>query len=444
MNPDVLLVVVDSLRADRISNDDRDCRTPNLDEFRRSATTFTNAFSVASITTVCTASILTGSYPFVHGMHSLAGRRLRPDLGTLADVFKSAGYYTWAEMTGPLEDFTGLSRGFDEYRCRRYTAWLDTAFGDELVTRLRTRAPRPHFGYVHLWEVHYPRRVTRRYNRSGYGRLLYDRAVSSLDNQLARIFDAVRDETIVIVTSDHGEFLPDSRRDELLTRLKGPTAWVKRRVPGAKRLRRSLMPFFFKHMHADAEGGSHAYRAWLGHGFHVYDSLVHVPLIVRAPGFLPGGVEVPSLVSHVDLLPTLASMLEVDCPLPPEADGLDLMDSFRHRNGEGRSDVYLQASGARRMNRPDQWLAGLRTGRYKYVRGMFNDGLPEELYDLEHDSHELENVVARFPDVATEMRTRLTSLLTTGEPSTAMEETAYTAEEQEVLEQRLRDLGYLE
>ena len=78
MNPDVLLVVVDSLRADRISNGDRDCRTPNLDEFRRSATTFTNAFSVASITTVCTASILTGSYPFVHGMHSLAGRRLRP------------------------------------------------------------------------------------------------------------------------------------------------------------------------------------------------------------------------------------------------------------------------------------------------------------------------------------------------------------------------------
>lgn len=96
------------------------------------------------------------------------------------------------------------------------------------------------------------------------------------------------------------------------------------------------------------------------------------------------------------------------------------------------------------MNRPDQWLAGLRTGRYKYVRGMFNDGLPEELYDLEHDSHELENVVAKFPDVATEMRTRLTRLLTTGEPSTAMEETAYTAEEQEVLEQRLRDLGYLE
>jgi arylsulfatase A-like enzyme len=443
MRPDVLILVVDSLRADRVVGDDRRCRTPNLDRFRDSATAFTKAFSVASTTTPCTASILSGTYPFVHGIHSLAGRRLRSDLPTLPELFKASGYHTWAEMTGPLESVTGLDRGFDEYRCRPYRHWLDTPFGDELTARMKSTS-RPWFGYVHLWEVHYPRRVTREFNSSAYGDVFYDRAVSSLDNQLARILDQVSEDTVVVFTADHGEYLSRSRKNELVTRLKGPAAWAKRNVPGVKKLRRRLMPVLFKGMRAGTPTDSDGYRAWLGHGFHVYETLVHVPLVVRAPRVFPSGAEVETMASHVDLLPTLASGLELDGSLPFRLSGLDLCDLVRNGGGTAREALYLQASGARRMNRPEQWLAGLRTDRYKYARGMHNAELPEELYDLESDPDEQQNLASDLSDVTAHMRAALAELMQAETPAGPAPDTAYTPEEEALLEARLRELGYLD
>jgi arylsulfatase A-like enzyme len=444
LRPNVLILVVDSLRADRLSNGDRTCRTPNLDDFRRVATAFTKAFSVASTTTPCTTSILTGTYPFAHGIHSLAGRRLGPELPTLAELFKATGFHTWAEMTGPLEAMTGLDRGFDEYRCRNYRQWLDTPFGDELVARLKADRDRPWFGYLHLWEVHYPRRVTRPYHRSAYGRTLYDRAVSSLDEQLGRVLDSVPDDTVVIFTADHGEYLARSRKNEFVTRLKGPTAWLKQHVPGVKKLKRRLMPLLFRGMRTGTPTDTEGYRAWLGHGFHVYEPLVHVPLLVRAPDLFPGGVEVSSMVSHVDLLPTLTSALELDGGGLAQPGGVDLMRTLRGEDGTSRSEIYLQASGARRMNRPEQWLAAIRTERHKYVRGMYNDQLPEELYDLESDPDESENLAADRPDLAAELGDRLSALMQFDAPEGAAAATAYTPEEEELLEARLRELGYLD
>ena len=443
MRPNVLILVVDSLRADRVFGSDRPCRTPNLDDFRRAATSFTRAFSVASTTTPCTTSILTGTYPFAHGVHSLAGRRLGPDLPTLAERFKATGFHTWAETTGPLEAVTGLDRGFDEYRCRDYRQWLDTPFGDELLARLKADGG-PWFGYVHLWEVHYPRRVTRGYHRPKYGRTLYDRSVSSLDAQLGRVLAAVPDDTVVVVTGDHGEYLSPSRKNELVTRLKGPTAWLKQHVPGVRKLRRRMMPVLFKGMRPGTPTSTEGYRAWLGHGFHVYEPLVRVPLVVRAPGRFPEGVEVTSMASHVDLFPTLASTLELDGDGAAQPGSVDLAQAVRGGGGAGRSEVYLQASGARRMNRPEQWLAGIWTEQHKYVRGMYSDELPQELYDLESDPGETENLAADRPDLAAELEGRLSALMAYAAPEGAAAGTEYTPEEEQLLEERLRELGYLD
>ncbi|HEY7560684.1 MAG TPA: sulfatase [Gaiellaceae bacterium] len=444
MTPSVLLLVVDALRADRVLGENRACRTPNLDEFRESATTFTRAFSVASTTTPCVASILTGTYPFVHGVHSLAGRRLRADLPTLPELFKWNGYRTWAETTGPLQPMTGLDRGFDEYRCRPPEQWLDTPFGDELVARL-TSTQEPWFGYVHLWEVHNPRRVTSGFNHSAYGATLYDRAVSSLDNQLGRVLDAIPDDTLVVFTADHGEYLSPSRRKEWVTRLKGPAAWAKRNVPGVKRLRRWLMPHLFRGLRAGTPTDTDGYRAWLGHGFHVYDTLVHVPLLVRgADSGFPAGTVVEPLVSHVDVFPTLASALGLDGALPAHLSGLDLTALGRNGAAAAREALYLEANGARRMDHPEQWLAGLRTERYKYARGMHNPDLPVELYDLELNPEESENVAVDRPEITAELAARLSELMQVDVDAEPTPETAYTPEEEALLEARLRDLGYLD
>ena len=437
----VLVIVVDSLRADRCYGDDRECQTPNLDALRAESTSFTRAFSVASTTTVCTASLLTGTYPVVHGVHTLAGRRLRADLPTLAERFSAAGYHTWAEATGPLEAMTGLDRGFDVYRHRDHTQWLDTKFGDQLRDRLQS-APEPWFGYLHLWEVHYPRRVPRRFHRARYGRLLYDRSVSAVDDQIGRILDVLPDDTVVVVTGDHGEFLPESIRKELVIRLKRPTAWMKRRVPGVKALKRRLMPVV---LGGANKADSDVYRTWLGHGYHVYEPLIHVPLIVRARGAVPAGKEVSALVSHVDLVPTVLSAAGVGTNGGLQPTGMDLLPVA---NGNGHAPathdaVFLQATGARMASTPEKWLAGVRTERYKYVRGMTNPELPVELYDLEADPEESVNLADDRTDVRGDLERLLTQYVESAD-DTARPETTYSPEEEAQLEERLRALGYVD
>lgn len=445
MRPNVLLVMIDSLRADRCRGTDRECRTPFLDELRGRSTFFTRAFSTASTTTICTTSILTGAYPVIHGVHSLARHRLRPDLPTLAEAFRTNGYHTWAEMTGPLLPVTGLERGFDKYRHRNYTEWLDTSFGEHLSERMKGDGQHPWFGFLHLWEVHYPRRVTPEYNHPEFGQSLYDRAVSSLDNQLRHLMELLPKDTVLVLTGDHGEYLSESRGGEFVARLKGPTAWLKRRVPGVRKLKRRVMSILFKTMDRLEQRDKDFYRAWLGHGFHIYDPLVHIPLLFYGPGLFPGGVESSHLASHVDIFPTLASALDFQMAGPSIFSGLDLMLVIREpgTHSDGRA-IYMEAAGARLTAHPERWLAGLRTEHYKYVRGLFNESLPEELYDLDQDPAERKNLAHQTSEVVSAQRARLLELMQSAPEPHADTEIKYSPEELAQIQQRLRDLGYVE
>lgn len=85
----------------------------------------------------------------------------------------------------------------------------------------------------------------------------------------------------------------------------------------------------------------------------------------------------------------------------------------------------------------------MRTPRYKYVRGLFNEELPEELYDLTSDPAEQKNLADRQPKLAAELRGRLQALTEASSEEPEID-TSYTPEQQAELERRLTDLGYLE
>jgi arylsulfatase A-like enzyme len=441
----VLLLMIDALRADRSWGADRNCRTSVLDDLCRRATIFRNAFSVASTTPVCTASILTGVYPFVHGIRSMPGRPLRTDVPTLGEMFKAGGYHTWAEVTGPLESVTGLDRGFDDYILRDHTEWLDTSFGDRLVARLRQDGSAPWFGFLHLWELHTPRRVTRDYDRPEYGKIAYDRALSALDSQLRRLLAALPSDAVVILTGDHGEYVSESG-EEVVKRLKRSFKWIKKRVPLTKKLKR-LTPIAFRTVGRVGQRRNDLLFNWLEHGFHVYDPVVHVPLILYGPGLFPGGLECDQVVSHVDIFPTLVSALDLPRTEVSHVHGLDLVPYVQGREkGLANRMVYMEESGGRRLTRApgerwEQRFAAVRTEQYKYIHGLFGE---RELYDLQRDPGEKHNVIGKFPDVADAMRARLFELTDSSLPPGPEDEPSYSPEEQALVEKRLRDLGYLD
>lgn len=204
--PNILLVVIDCARADKWVGAGRGTVTPNVDRLCRAGATFPTTITEKSCTTPSFSTLLTGLYSPRHGVHLVWGYRLPEGVPMLTDVLSGAGYHNYAEVTGPLLREMGLARGFEGYEFRAPCDYLHTAWGEKFIERLRTDHYRkPWFLMLHLWELHPDRQVAPEHDRPEFGQDRYERAVSSLDYQLGRVFDAVGDDAVIILTGDHGE-----------------------------------------------------------------------------------------------------------------------------------------------------------------------------------------------------------------------------------------------
>ncbi|MGH2729988.1 MAG: sulfatase family protein [Actinomycetota bacterium] len=407
--PNVFLLVVDSLRADVTYGDD--VPTPNMDSFRKQGTSFMQCISTCTTTTPSFSSMLTGTYPPKHGVRGLQGYRLSSGVTTMAELFAAAGYHTYAEVTGPLLPETGVLRGFEAARHRQ--AYKVPFFGwrDEVVARMGSYRE-PWLMLLHIWEVHRPFRSPPDFNKR-FDKAGYEAAVAATDDYLAPVFDAVSNDSIVVITGDHGEEYPDSEIRRI-------------GLGAARRARRALRP---------AKWWSSLDRRLasltVGHGFALYEHLVRVPLIVAGPGIPP--TEVHEQVRHVDLLPTLADLCGVD-GVSPAIDGRSVRPLL-----EGdelpEEPAYLEAVGVKLQG---DRIVGVRTPDWKLLR---RGGDKPALYKLNggRGPDEKRNLYARYPEVARRLETVIEQVNATEGAS----ESGMTSDEEAVVEKHLRDLGYL-
>lgn len=403
--PNVLFLLVDCMRADALGG--RGVPTPNLDALVARGVRFSQAIASASSTTPCVATMLTGTYSPRHGVRAIGGLPLHPDVVTLPTLLRHAGYHTVAEVTGPLLPENGLDRGFNEYNLRSASVHLSDAWGSALVERLRSGGlPEPWFLFLHLWELHTPRKVLPPYRRRRYGRTRYDRALASLDATLAPLIAALPADTLVILHGDHGERLVTSRLAYRWYRL-----W--RDVLGPKRTRKRE-----------------------GHETDVYEELIRVPLVLVAPGRLPSGADVTQLVRQVDITPTILDVLRLPAPL--DLDGVSLLSTVIE-GAELGLEAFLEAFGRVRGTARDR-RSGWRTKRWKYVVAPNAPDVPDELYDLTSDPRERRNVATHEPALAAAFREHITAVEATA--TAAVPE--LSGAERAAVEQRLRELGYLE
>lgn len=388
----VLIVTIDTLRADALGAYGGRASTPNLDALAAQGARFTFAHAHAVVTLPSHTSIMTGQYPYTHGVRDNNGYRVPADSATLAATMRAAGFSTGAFVGAfPLDQRFGLGRGFDVYddRISEVGTTVDFALperrADAVVCAATTwiaQQPSKWMGWVHVFDPHAPYQPPPEY-ASRYPGAPYAGEVAWTDAALAPLFEALAREsrpTLVIVTSDHGESL-----------------------------------------------GEHGE---LTHGIFAYEATLRVPLIVAE--VVPGatrptrGVTVTAPVRHVDLLPTIMDAVG----LPP-ADGL-AGRSLRHVIG-GTDDTdrptYFEAMTAT-LGRGWAPLRGVLTGTDKYI------DLPiPELYALADDPHEQRNqasIAVSQTGVALNML-RAYNMAPPGPPG---EETAAVLE-------RLRALGYV-
>jgi arylsulfatase A-like enzyme len=389
--PNLVLVTVDTLRADHTTpyGYGRDT-TPVLARLAREGVAVDRAYAPMATTGPSHAALFTSRYPLSLGCLR-NGQRLEEAQTTLAERLHAAGYRTSAAVSSfVLDQRLGFAQGFETYDCRfektRATAALERWEGmtvpagfdrraDEttdmaLAWLARRGKDRPFFLWVHYFDPHQPYSPPAPYERRfapggdpGLPRravALYDGEIAFTDRQLGRLVDAIdalglSARTLVVVTADHGEGL-------------------------------------MQHGH-------------MGHGLHLYEEAVHVPLVFRWPGSLPAGARLPGPVEHVDLVPTVLDLLGLPRGAG-EIQGQSLAAALRGQAGtpgrDPRRAVFLQ----RRLY-DTRVVSGfpvkgekfaVRSGQWKYIEAT--DEETRELYDLHADPGETRDVFAAQAAVA--------------------------------------------
>ncbi|HKW01099.1 MAG TPA: sulfatase-like hydrolase/transferase [Vicinamibacterales bacterium] len=391
----VLLVSIDTLRADVLGSYGGRALTPNLDGLAAHGARFTFAHSHAVVTRASHASMLTGLYPYEHGVRDNAGYRLPPTMPTAATRLKALGFATGAFIGGfPLDKRFGLTSGFDVYDDlvgeigSQVDFMLPDRRADEVVKPALAwihQQSGKWFAFVHCYDPHAPYKPPAEWLQR-FPNDPYLGEVSWTDFALGALFDALSAQprsTLVIVTADHGEGLGD---------------------------------------HGE-----------LTHSLFAYESTLHVPLIVAeiAGSAGPGtpstrGVVVDSSVRHVDLVPTILDAIAAapDAALP----GTSLRDLIASGRGADRPS-YFEAMTAN-LTRGWAPLRGVVAGRDKYI------DLPiPELYDLGVDPREQQNTVSARADRASVLQNVLKSF-NVALPGRPHDETA-------AVKERMRSLGYV-
>lgn len=424
----ILFLLVDCLRGDYVNGPSRVARTPVMARLCADGTQFAEAIATTTTTTPSVASLLTATYPFVHGVRSLHGYKLDPRCHTFPEMLQAHGYRTFAMVTGPLVSAVGLDRGFDHYLYRPKESHLYAAWGAELLGWLEgARAHEPWFLFLHLFELHWPRWLRPEFDSPQYGQSRYERALSCLDETLGKIMERVDlGQTLVVLHGDHGEAIE-------------PRSGWRDRIP--RPVRRAARKVFAAWGRRGAGRPSRATLRKVGHGFHVYEPLVRVPLVFVGGGVFPPGKIIEGQVRQIDIFPTVMEVVGLPMAPDPLRFGRSLLPRVR---GESLPELpaYIEACGVTRGDEKE-WLVGIRTSEWKYVYAPHNRDLPRELYDLKADPGERRNAAADRPDLVEKLHRMLDELRKVSPAPEPLAERMSAAEEEEI-ERRLRALGYIE
>ncbi len=382
---DVILVTIDTLRADAVGfAGNTRVRTPFLDSLAARGIVFTNAHAHNVMTLPSHTNILTGLYPFQHGVRDNAGFKLDPRFPTVATMLRPLGYATGAFVGAfPLDRRFGLSQGFDVYddnygkgqasadfvvQERKASAVLDAA-----AQWWEANSSRRRFLWVHLYDAHAPYTPPKPFFTRFRGNE-YLGEISYVDSELSRVLGPMlaRDpNALVIITADHGEARGD---------------------------------------HGE-----------LTHGLFAYESTLKVPLVVVGPGLRHRIDAAP--VRHVDIVPTILAAVGIK-------QGADLHGkSLFDLTGAAR-DTYFESLSAQ-LDRGWAPLTGIIHRGEKYI------DLPiEELYDLSRDPRELANLRDERRRDSDEARNVLEHMVKAAAPSvrTAVDADSFA---------KLRGLGYI-
>ncbi len=400
----VILITLDTTRADKIgAYGCAQVKTPVIDGFARNGLRFEECIAQTPLTLPSHTSIMSGTFPPYHGVRDNGGFLVPPELQTMAEIFKTAGYRTAAFVAAyVLDSRWGLNQGFDSYFDQFDLSKFQTLSlgdiqrpGNEVIDQvlpwLEKAKSDKFFAWVHLYDPHTPYEPPPPYDKE-YADRPYLGEIAFADSQLGRLWNFLEankllDNTFIVFAGDHGESL-----------------------------------------------GQHQEGA---HGFFVYQEAIRVPLIFVTPFARLKGKVSARPANLADILPTVLEMC--GRPVPAQVQGRSLAGEFFHPSAtaskEAETTLTYSETYYPRFHFGWSDLRSVQNDRYQLIIAA-----DMELYDLKEDPGELHNLIDARPAVARSLRAQADELLA-GYKKGALQSDIRKVDEE--TREKLAALGYL-
>jgi arylsulfatase A-like enzyme len=444
LKPNILIILIDSLRGDHCNAESKSCLTPNLDFMINNGIYFNQAISSSDYTISGYGSIFTSLYPFNAGKKGVNYHKLFSKVPNYITHLKNNGYHTYATM-----DSNFLKLGFSEYfensdlGYDRTTTGLFEGLEEQILEKIKSRnLKEPWFYFLHLDDLHIPIRLPEEFMNKKYSER-YDFVVEKIDTFLGKILKEIDlEKTLVIFTADHGDYIlstDDSKKNSITDKIK---AKIREKSSGStydyfSSLKRNSQRKI-RYATTKSSLGKRTIDTRTAQNRFLFDDLIHIPLLFFGFGISKTGI-VNDLVRSVDIFPTIAELIKIP-NVQKNIDGRSLIPIL---NGEKIEEipVYLENTIFVTDQESPQPCIGLRSSKFKYFRSLENPNEKIHLYDLKNDPLEENNIAESNSNLVNEMESALIQIRKKLDKK--FEEPELTDTEEKEIEDELKKLGYI-
>ena len=421
MKPNILFLIVDSLRADKVSGTENNSIIPNLDYIKKNGVFFDHAISSADGTMLAYAGLFSGKHPFKTGMRSAKLTRLCNTISYF-EVLKNYDY----NLYGCLPRLAASFEIIPEFE-NNDEAFLDlfpdtsSKAGEIILKKLEGNMKEPWCFLVHVTNMHFPVKKPKGFEDEKFGSNNYEKQVSAIDAWIGKVLKKTDlEKTLVVITGDHGSYIQSLKNKSLEidfqdnANLQNNIAKVSRRFPkfaeplklklflmreraNQKRKRNKIQKLNLKPHETrgllDQRGNTDRF---------LFDEKIRVPLFMIGSK-INQCISISKQVRLIDVFPTICEIVGIP-KWEEKVDGISLYPLLENKKMDDLI-AYIESTPGVVIETNN--VIGIRTDKYKYFRNRNDANLDIHLFDLENDPFEDDNIAKESKEIVESMECKL-------------------------------------
>ena len=461
IKPNILFLILDSFRADKISGPEKNSLTPNFDYIKKNGVFFDHVISSSDGSLLSYAGLFSGKHPFKTGMRSSKLIGLI-DTTSYLEFLKNHGYKLYGCMPKSssfleiIPEFANNEEAFLDYGMSVFTD-----AGRITLDKLNSKMKEPWLFIMHTGDLHFPITNPKGFEDEKFGSNNYEKQISAIDSWLGQILEKIDlEKTLVVIIGDHGSYIQALSKESLNVDFQDKGELQMKVLKISNKFPKFLEPLKLNLFLAreninrkrkekkikDLDLKPHEIRGLLHQRSNLerflFDEKVRVPLFMIGPK-ADHGMTISQQVRLIDVFPTICKIIGIP-DKDEKIDGVSLYPLLENKK-MGTLIAYMESSPAILIQ--PIIVIGIRTDKYKYFRNRYDSSKNVHLYDLENDPYEDDNIADKDKNIVEAMEDILKKIISgfsleKGCSLVDSDEELGT-EESSMVEKQLKKMGYI-